>query len=174
MNKLQVVYLAGGCYWGMEELFRKIPGVVETQVGFCGGHIPNVGYREVTTGTTGHAETLMVCFDSEYVNLHHLLFEFFRIHNPTQLNQQGNDIGSQYRSAIFYVDDEQKRIAEKVIEAVDSSGDWRAPVVTEITPFKAFYPAHEAHQKYIMNYPEGYTCHYRRDFVLGEPAFSVN
>ena len=168
MNKLQVIYLAGGCYWGMEELFRKLPGVVSTQVGFSGGHIANVGYREVTTGTTGHAETLMVVFDENLTTLRHLLFEFFRIHNPTKLNQQGNDIGTQYRSAIFYLDAEQKHVAEEVIKVVNATGHWKAPVVTELIPFQAFYPAHEAHQQYILKFPEGYTCHYRRNFDFGE------
>ncbi len=168
MKKLQVVYLAGGCYWGMEELFRNLPGVIDTKVGFCGGHIPNVAYREVTTGTTGHAETLMVTFDEVQTTLRHLLFEFFRIHNPTKINQQGNDIGTQYRSAIFYTDSEQRRIAEEVISSVNDSNEWIAPVVTEVTPFNNFYPAEEKHQKYIMKFPEGYTCHFRRNFNLGE------
>ena len=168
MKKLQVVYLAGGCYWGMEELFRNLPGVIDTKVGFCGGHIPNVAYREVTTGTTGHAETLMVTFDEGQTTLRHLLFEFFRIHNPTKINQQGNDIGTQYRSAIFYTDSEQRRIAEEVISSVNDSNEWIAPVVTEVTPFNNFYPAEEKHQKYIMKFPEGYTCHFRRNFNLGE------
>jgi methionine-S-sulfoxide reductase len=168
MKKLQVVYLAGGCYWGMEELFRNLPGVIDTKVGFCGGHIPNVAYREVTTGTTGHAETLMVTFDEGQTTLRDLLFEFFRIHNPTKINQQGNDIGTQYRSAIFYTDSEQRRIAEEVISSVNDSNEWIAPVVTEVTPFNNFYPAEEKHQKYIMKFPEGYTCHFRRNFNLGE------
>lgn len=168
MKNLQVVYLAGGCYWGMEELFRNLPGVIETKVGFSGGHIPNVAYREVTTGTTGHAETLMVTFDQEQTTLSRLLFEFFRIHNPTKLNQQGNDVGTQYRSAIFYIDSEQKQITEAVIKAVNDSGEWNAPVVTEVVPFKNFYPAEEKHQKYIMKFPDGYTCHFRRNFNLGE------
>ncbi len=168
MKKLQVVYLAGGCYWGMEELFRNLPGVIDTKVGFCGGHIPNVAYREVTTGTTGHAETLMVTFDEVQTTLRHLLFEFFRIHNPTKINQQGNDIGTQYRSAIFYTDSEQRKIAEEVISSVNDSNEWIAPVVTEVTPFNNFYPAEEKHQKYIMKFPEGYTCHFRRNFNLGE------
>ena len=170
MKKLQVVYLAGGCYWGMEELFRNLPGVIDTKVGFCGGHIPNVAYREVTTGTTGHAETLMVTFDEGQTTLRHLLFEFFRIHNPTKINQQGNDIGTQYRSAIFYTDSEQRRIAEEVISSVNDSNEWIAPVVTEVTPFNNFYPAEEKHQKYIMKFPEGYTCHFRRNFNLGEQS----
>ena len=149
MNQLQTIYLAGGCYWGMEELFRVIPGVTKTQVGFSGGHIANVSYREVTTGTTGHAETLMIQFNSEQVTLRHLLFEFFRLHNPTKLNQQGNDIGTQYRSVIFYCNEDQKIIAESVIDKVNESGDWGSPLVTELTPFNNFYPAEEKHQKYI-------------------------
>jgi methionine-S-sulfoxide reductase len=168
MKKIQTIYLAGGCYWGMEELFRAIPGVTQTQVGFSGGHIANVAYREVTTGTTGHAEALMVEFDVDQISLRTLLFEFFRIHNPTKLNQQGNDIGTQYRSVIFYADAEQEQMAKEVIAKVNDSGQWGAPVVTELAPFKAFYPAEEKHQKYIMKFPDGYTCHYRRDIDFGE------
>ena len=107
----QITYLAGGCYWGMEELFRALPGVIQTEVGFSGGHIANVAYREVTTGTTGHAETLKVVFDPAIITYRDLLFEFFRIHNPTKPNQQGNDTGTQYRSAIFYLDEAQKETA---------------------------------------------------------------
>jgi methionine-S-sulfoxide reductase len=168
MKNTQKLYLAGGCYWGMEELFRHMPGVLATQVGFSGGHIANVAYREVTTGTTGHAETLMVEFDTETVTLKHLLFEFFRVHNPTKPNQQGNDIGTQYRSAIFYLDAVQKSVAEQVIATVNASGQWGMPVVTQLQAFEAFYPAEEKHQKYIMQFPDGYTCHHRRNFDLGE------
>ena len=164
----QITYLAGGCYWGMEELFRALPGVIQTEVGFSGGHIANVAYREVTTGTTGHAETLKVVFDPAIITYRDLLFEFFRIHNPTKPNQQGNDIGTQYRSAIFYLDEAQKETALSVIAQVDRSGVWQAPVVTEVTPFKNFYPAEEKHQKYLMKVPDGYTCHFRRDFDFGE------
>ena len=164
----QTAYLAGGCYWGMEELFRTLPGVIQTEVGFSGGHIANVAYREVTTGTTGHAETLKVVFDPAIINYRDLLFEFFRIHNPTKPNQQGNDIGTQYRSAIFYLDETQKETALAVIGQVDHSGVWQAPIVTEVTPFKNFYAAEEKHQKYLMKVPDGYTCHFRRDFDFGE------
>lgn len=164
----QTAYLAGGCYWGMEELFRGLPGVIQTEVGFSGGHIANVAYREVTTGTTGHAETLKVVFDPAIINYRDLLFEFFRIHNPTKPNQQGNDIGTQYRSAIFYLDEIQKETALAVIGRVDHSGVWQAPIVTEVTPFKNFYAAEEKHQKYLMKVPDGYTCHFRRDFDFGE------
>ena len=164
----QTAYFAGGCYWGMEELFRGLPGVIQTEVGFSGGHIPNVAYREVTTGTTGHAETLKVVFDPAIITYRDVLFEFFRVHNPTKPNQQGNDIGTQYRSAIFYLDETQKETALAVIRQVDDSGVWQAPIVTEVTPFKNFYAAEEKHQKYLMKVPDGYTCHFRRDFDFGE------
>lgn len=164
----ETAYLAGGCYWGMEELFRTLPGVIETEVGFSGGHIANVAYREVTTGTTGHAETLKIVFDTTVLSYRDLLFEFFRIHNPTKLNQQGNDIGTQYRSAIFYISEDQKETALAVITQVEKSRLWQAPIVTEVTPFKNFYPAEEKHQKYLMKVPDGYTCHFRRDFDFGE------
>ncbi|NCA27142.1 MAG: peptide-methionine (S)-S-oxide reductase [Methylophilaceae bacterium] len=116
-----------------------------------------------------HAETLMVVFNPAEVSYQHLLFEFFRIHNPTMANRQGNDIGSQYRSAIFYTNEAQRKIALEVIATVDTSNEWQAPVVTEVTAFKAFYPAEEKHQQYLMKVPEGYTCHFRRSFKLGEP-----
>ena len=170
MKNIQTIYLAGGCYWGMEELFRVIPGVVQTQVGFSGGHIPNVAYREVTTGATGHAETLMVQFDSDRVSLRELLFEFFRVHNPTKPNQQGNDIGTQYRSVIFYLNAAQEKVIEEVMKIVNDSGEWGSALVTQVELFKAFYPAEEKHQKYIMKFPEGYTCHYRRNFNFGETS----
>ncbi len=164
----ETAYLAGGCYWGMEELFRSLPGVTETEVGFSGGHIANVAYREVTTGTTGHAETLKIVFDPAVTTYRDLLFEFFRIHNPTKPNQQGNDIGTQYRSVIFYGSKTQKETALTVIDQVEKSGAWQAPIVTEVTPFRSFYPAEEKHQKYLMKVPDGYTCHFRRDFDFGE------
>ena len=166
----ETAYLAGGCYWGMEELFRTLAGVTQTEVGFSGGHIANVGYREVTTGTTGHAETLKVVFDPAVLTYRDLLFEFFRIHNPTKPNQQGNDIGTQYRSAIFYVSEAQKETALSVIAQVEKSGLWQAPIVTGLTPFKNFYPADEKHQKYLIKVPDGYTCHFRRDLDFGESA----
>jgi methionine-S-sulfoxide reductase len=164
----EIAYLAGGCYWGMEELFRTLRGVMQTEVGFSGGHIANVAYREVTTGETGHAETLKLVFDPAVMTYRNLLLEFFRIHNPTGLNRQGNDIGTQYRSAIFYLDESQKETALAVIAQVDQSGAWQAPIVTEVTPFKNFYPAEEKHQMYLMKVPDGYTCHFRRNFDFGE------
>ena len=168
-SKFQTAYLAGGCYWGMEELVRLIPGVIETTVGYTGGNTPAPVYDQVKTGRTGHAESLKIVFDPLLLSFRHLLFEFFRMHNPTTKNKQGNDIGSQYRSAIFYVDEEQLKIAHEVINTVNVSGDWQAPVVTEIVPFREFSPAEEYHQQYLIKHPGGYTCHYIRHLALGEP-----
>jgi len=173
MNKpteQQTIYLAGGCFWGMEELVRLIPGVLETEVGYTGGDTQNACYEQVKTGRTGHAEALKIVFDPQRLSLRHLLFEFFRMHNPTTRNQQGNDIGTQYRSAIFYLNEEQKLTAEEVIRTVDAAGDWGAPIVTEIVPFKEFFRAEEYHQKYLVKNPSGYTCHYMRHVDLGESA----
>ena len=164
----QTAYLAGGCFWGMEELVREIPGVLATEVGYTGGGTPNATYEQVHTGRTGHAESLRILLDPKHLTYRHLLFEFFRMHDPTTRNQQGNDIGTQYRSAIFYVDEEQKRIAGEVIKTVDASGDWKARAVTEVVPFNEFYRAEEYHQKYLVKNPRGYTCHYIRRMDLGE------
>jgi methionine-S-sulfoxide reductase len=164
----QTAYLAGGCFWGMEELVRAIPGVLETEVGYTGGEVPDATYQIVKTGRSGHAESLKVVFDPQLLSYRHLLFEFFRMHNPTTRNQQGNDIGTQYRSAIFYLSEEQKHTAEEVIRTVDVSGDWQAKVLTEVMPFKEFYRAEEYHQKYLIKNRGGYTCHYVRQMNLGE------
>lgn len=164
----QTAYLSGGCFWGMEELVQLIPGVLETEVGYTGGNTPNAVYEQVKTGRTGHAESLKVVFNPQQLTYRHLLFEFLRMHNPTTCNQQGNDIGTQYRSAIFYLDDEQKRTAEEVIKTVDASGDWNAKVVTEVVPFKEFSRAEEYHQKYLVKNHGGYTCHFVRPLDLGE------
>lgn len=167
-NNHQTAYLAGGCFWGVEELVRLIPGVLATEVGYCGGSAETAFYEHVKTGTTGHAESLKVVFDGTQLSYSHLLFEFFRMHNPTTPNRQGNDIGTPYRSVIFYVDEEQKHIAEEVIQTVVASGDWQAPVVTEVVPYAAFYRAEPYHQKYLLKHPHGYTCHFMRDLQLGE------
>ena len=164
----QTAYLAGGCFWGMEELVRQIPGVLETEVGYSGGVIPDARYEQVKTGKTGHAESLKIVFNPQQLSYRHLLFEFFRMHNPTTRHQQGNDIGTQYRSAIFYLNEEQKHMAEEVIRTVDASADWKAKVVTEAVPFKEFYRAEEYHQKYLVKNRGGYTCHYIRRMNLGE------
>lgn len=167
-TRQQTAYLAGGCFWGMEELVRQIPGVVSTEVGYTGGDTPDATYEQVKTGDTGHAESLKIVFNPQQLSYRHLLFEFFRMHNPTTLDRQGNDTGSQYRSAIFYLDEEQRRTAWEVIRAVDASGDWDARVVTEVVPFREFYRAEEYHQKYLVKNPGGYTCHYVRRMNLGE------
>ena len=163
-----IAYLAGGCFWGMEELIRKIPGVLSTEVGYTGGNTSNAVYEQVKTGRTGHAESLKIMFNPRTLSFRHLLFEFFRIHNPTTNNQQENDIGSQYRSAILYVDDQQKQTAIDAIKTVDASAQWQAKVVTELLPFKEFYRAEEYHQQYLIKHPNGYTCHYTRPLELGE------
>ena len=161
-SKNDVIYLAGGCYWGLEKLLIDLSGVNETEVGFVGGHIKNVCYKEVTKGDTGHAETVKVNFDSSKLSLEDLLRYFFKIHDPTTLNQQGNDRGSQYRSAIFYTKDNQEMIAKEVIQLVNQSSSWNKPIVTEINKFDAFYPAEESHQKYLIKNPDGYSCHFVR------------
>jgi peptide-methionine (S)-S-oxide reductase len=164
----QTACLAGGCFWGLEELIGALPGVLETEVGYAGGSMQDARYDKVKTGATGHAEALKLVFNPRQIGYRHLLFEFFRIHNPTMLNRQSNDIGTQYRSAIFYIGDEQRRIAEDVIKSVQASGDWGAKVVTEVTPLKDFYRAEEYHQKYLAKNPHGYRCHYARNLDLGE------
>jgi len=169
----QTAYLAGGCFWGMEELVRQIPGVIETEVGYSGGKVPNVTYEIVRTGRSGHAESLKVVFDPQQLSYRHLLFEFFRMHDPTTSNRQGNDIGSQYRSAIFYVDEEQRLTAEEVIRIVDASGAWQAKAVTTLEPFGEFYRAEEYHQQYLIKHPHGYTCHYVRRLDLGESGSTL-
>jgi methionine-S-sulfoxide reductase len=158
-----VALLAGGCFWGMEDLFRKLQGVLETNVGYTGGHLESPTYDDVKSGRTGHAESIRVVFDPNLLSYERLLAYFFSIHDPTTKHRQGNDIGTQYRSAIFVFDSEQRRIAEKVIERVASSGDWKAPVTTEISGAFEFYPAEEYHQDYLQKNPGGYTCHYQRD-----------
>lgn len=168
MPTTETTYLAGGCFWGMQELVRQIPGVLETEVGYTGGETANANYELVKTGKSGHAESLKIVFNPEKLSYRHLLFEFFRMHNPTTRNQQGNDIGTQYRSAIFYVGEGQKHTAEEVIRTVDASGEWKAKVVTEVAPFREFWRAEEYHQQYLIKHPNGYTCHFNRHFRLGE------
>ncbi|HWN94998.1 MAG TPA: peptide-methionine (S)-S-oxide reductase MsrA [Methylomirabilota bacterium] len=161
--KREVAIFAGGCFWGMEEILRKIPGVLETRVGYIGGSVPNPTYRLICTGITGHAEAVEIAFDPAKVSYEELLGYFFRMHDPTTKNQQHNDIGTQYRSAIFYATDEQKAVAERVKERVDKSGKWKRPIVTEITKATEFYPGEDYHQKYLVKNPGGYNCHVLRD-----------
>ena len=158
-----IATLAGGCFWGVEELIRKLPGVLETSVGYTGGVTPSPTYNDVKTGTTGHAEAIEIVYDPHKVTYEEILRYFFRLHDPTTLNRQGNDLGTQYRSAIFFHNEEQHRIAQKVKDEVDRSGKWKSKVVTEILPAKTFYKAEDYHQDYLQKNPGGYTCHYLRD-----------
>lgn len=154
--------LAGGCFWGMEELLRQLPGVTGTIVGYTGGSLKNPGYEDVHTGSTNHAESVRVEFDPAVISYERLLYYFFSIHDPTTMNRQGNDVGTQYRSAIFVLDAEQRRSAEAVIARVGASGDWKAPIATQIVEATEFFPAEDYHQDYLQKNPGGYTCHFPR------------
>lgn len=155
---MKKVVLAGGCFWGMEELFRALPGVVKTEVGYTGGTNENPTYEN----HPGHAEALEVEYDPSRTTYREILDFFFRVHDPTTLNRQGNDQGTSYRSAIFYADEEQKREAEGFIGLVSASKRWPNPVVTSLEPLGAFYPAEKYHQDYLRKNPGGYTCHFMR------------
>src|SRR6266567_2418136 len=159
----ETAILAGGCFWGMEEILRKIPGVTKTTVGYSGGTSADPTYEEVCTGTTGHAESIQVEFDSVRLSYENLLDYFFRMHDPTTLNRQHNDVGTQYRSAIFYTSEAQKQSAERVKARWDKSGKFNRPITTEISAATKFYSAEEYHQKYLVKHPGGYTCHVLRD-----------
>lgn len=159
----ETAILAGGCFWGVEELLRKLPGVLETSVGYTGGVLENPTYESVKKGTTGHAEAVRIVFDPSKISYEEILRYFFRLHDPTTLNRQGNDIGTQYRSAIFFHSDEQKKVAEKVKAEVEASGKWKKPLTTEITSASPFWTAEEYHQDYLQKNPNGYTCHFLRD-----------
>lgn len=150
--------LAGGCFWGMEELIRALPGVIDTEVGYTGGPIANPTYRN----HTGHAEAIEVTFNPQILSYRKLLEFFFQIHNPTTRNRQGNDIGSSYRSEIFYLTNDQRQTAVEVIAALDASGKWPGPIVTEVTRASRFYSAEAEHQDYLRRNPNGYTCHFIR------------
>ncbi len=162
-NKTEIATLAGGCFWGMEEILRKIPGVLGTQVGYTGGALAAPSYEQVCTGSTGHAEAVEITFDPARITFEQVLGYFFRMHDPTTLNRQHNDVGTQYRSAIFYHSDEQRQTAERVKAQVDKSGKWKQPVVTAIVPAKEFYKAEDYHQDYLQKHPNGYNCHVLRD-----------
>lgn len=161
--KTEIATLAGGCFWGMEEIIRGIPGVKNTVVGYTGGTTKNATYALLKTTDTGHAEAVQVEFDPTVLSYSSLLEWFFRMHDPTTINQQGNDRGSQYRSAIFYHSEEQHRAAEAMKARVDKSGAWGAPVVTEIKPAGEFWKAEDYHQDYLQKNKGGYTCHRLRD-----------
>ncbi|MDA9435250.1 peptide-methionine (S)-S-oxide reductase MsrA [Bradyrhizobium sp. CCBAU 51627] len=150
--------LAGGCFWGMQQLLRRLPGVVSTRVGYSGGDVKNATYRDHGT----HAEALEIVFDPSQTSFRELLEFFFQIHDPTTLNRQGNDRGTSYRSAIFYTTEEQRRVAEDTIADVEASGLWPGKVVTEISPAGDFWEAEPEHQDYLERHPNGYTCHFVR------------
>jgi peptide-methionine (S)-S-oxide reductase len=150
--------LAGGCFWGMQDLFRRYDGVISTRVGYTGGDVRNATYRKHGT----HAEAIEIIFDPTKLSYRQILEFFFQIHDPSTKNRQGNDVGTSYRSAIFYTSDEQKRTAEKTIADVDASGLWPGKAVTEVAPASDFWEAEPDHQDYLERYPDGYTCHYVR------------
>ncbi|MGA1027000.1 MAG: peptide-methionine (S)-S-oxide reductase MsrA [Lutimaribacter sp.] len=155
--------LAGGCFWGMQELIRKLPGVLRTRVGYTGGDVPNATYRNHGT----HAEGIEIFFDPTRISYRQILEFFFQIHDPSTPNRQGNDIGLSYRSAIYYVDAAQKAVALETIADVDASGLWPGKVVTEVAPVGDFWQAEPEHQDYLQRLPNGYTCHFpRADWVL--------
>ncbi|HEX6088275.1 MAG TPA: bifunctional methionine sulfoxide reductase B/A protein [Thermoanaerobaculia bacterium] len=160
--KAQTATLAGGCFWGVEDLIRKLPGVLDTEVGYTGGKVANATYQN----HEGHAEAIRISYDPSRISYEDILQFFFKIHDPTTLNRQGNDVGTSYRSAIFVHDDNQRQIAERVKAKVDKSGAWKRPVVTEIVPAQQFWTAEAYHQDYLQKNPGGYTCHYERKITF--------
>ena len=169
-NDTETAILAGGCFWGMQDLIRKRPGVISTRVGYSGGDVPNATYRKHGS----HAEAIEIVFDPDQLSFRDLLEFFFQVHDPTTKNRQGNDIGTSYRSAIFYTSDEQRKVAEDTIADVDASGLWPGKVVTEVSPAGPFWEAEPEHQDYLERYPGGYTCHFvRPDWKLPRRADST-
>ena len=160
MNKMNTkkAYIAGGCFWGMEDLFRTRKGILDTEVGYQGGKNDNPTYRN----HPGHAEGLEVTYDADQTSFREILDYFFRIHNPTTIDQQGNDVGSSYRSTIFIQNEEEQKVAEEVIAIVNDSGRWEGDAVTTLEPFSTFWPAEPNHQDYLVKQPNGYTCHFER------------
>lgn len=157
---IKKAYLAGGCFWGLEDLVRQQPGVVDTEVGYTGGLNDNPTYQN----HPGHAEGLQISYDDTKTSYRAILDYFFRVHDPTTLDRQGNDVGASYRSAIFYQDDAELSDAKEMIRLVNESGNWPNPVVTTLEPFAKFWPAEDYHQDYLQDNPNGYTCHYVRGF----------
>jgi peptide-methionine (S)-S-oxide reductase len=161
--KIEKAILAGGCFWGVEELIRDLPGVIDTVVGYTGGEVPNATYRN----HGNHAEAIAVTFDADILSYRSLLEFFFQIHDPTTRNRQGNDRGPSYRSAIFYLDEQQKEVANAVIKDITASKKWPGPIVTEVVPAGDFWDAEAEHQDYLQKHRGGYTCHYiRPDWTL--------
>jgi methionine-S-sulfoxide reductase len=159
----EVAVLAGGCFWGVEEILRGVAGVIDTDVGYTGGWLENPTYDDTHDSKSGHAEAVRITFDPTVLSYEDLLEQwFFRLHDPTTLNRQGNDVGTQYRSAIFPQSEQQRQTAEAVIARVSASGRWRRPVTTSIEPASTWYSAEGYHQDYLQKHPGGYTCHYLR------------
>ena len=158
MSRYKTAYMAGGCFWGMEELFRTRPGIKDTEVGYIGGENDNPTYKF----HPGHAEGIELTYDPDETSFREILDYFFRIHNPTTLDRQGNDRGSSYRSAIFFQNAEEKKDAEDIIKIVDDSGKWDGKVVTALEPYSTFWKAEPEHQDYLVRIPNGYTCHFER------------
>jgi peptide-methionine (S)-S-oxide reductase len=158
MTEIKKAYIAGGCFWGMEDLFRSRPGILDTEVGYLGGKNEQPTYAN----HPGHAEGIELTYNAGITSFKEILDYFFRIHNPTTLDRQGNDIGSSYRSAIFYQNQDEKEIAEQIIEIVDNSNRWKANASTSLEPFTVFWPAEPEHQDYLVKKPNGYTCHFER------------
>lgn len=154
--------LAGGCFWGMEDLFRKLPGVLDTEVGYAGGTTPDPTYEKLKTGMSGHAEALWVEYDSHRLPYRALLEFFFQIHDPSTVDRQGNDVGTAYRSAIMSADDDEIQIAQELIAEIDASGVWPNKVVTQLIKTDVFYKGEDYHQDYLEKNPGGYTCHFIR------------
>jgi len=163
-RQIEVAVLAGGCFWGVEDILRDVPGVIDTEVGYTGGWLENPTYADTHHSKSGHAEAVRVTFDPEVLTYEDLLEKwFFKLHDPTTLNRQGYDVGTQYRSAIFPQTDKQKIIAERVKARVEASGKWKRPVTTTIEPASTWYPAEDYHQGYLRKHPDGYSCHFVRD-----------
>jgi methionine-S-sulfoxide reductase len=163
-RQTEVAVLAGGCFWGVEEILRGVPGVVETDVGYTGGWLENPTYEDTHDSNSGHAEAIRVTFDPAVLSYEDLLEQwFFKLHDPTTLNRQGNDVGTQYRSAIFPQTPEQQSAAERVKARVEASGKWRRPITTTIEPASTWYSAEAYHQDYLRKHPGGYSCHFMRD-----------
>ena len=170
-NHTETAVLAGGCFWGMQDLIRKRPGVITTRVGYTGGDVENATYRH----HEGHAEAIEIIFDPSVITYRDILTFFFQIHDPTTMDRQGNDVGTSYRSAIFYLNDEQRQIARDVIADVDASGLWPGKVVSEVAPAGPFWEAEPEHQDYLEHYPNGYTCHFPRpNWVLPHRSDAVS
>ena len=163
-KQTEIAVLAGGCFWGVEDILRGVPGVLDTDVGYTGGWLENPTYHDTHESKSGHAESIRVTFDPSVLSYESLLENwFFKLHDPTTLNRQGNDTGTQYRSAIFPQSAEQKATAEQVIARVNGTGKWKRPITTSVEPAATWYSAEKYHQNYLKKNPGGYTCHYMRD-----------